>query len=57
MIDRRKVAAFTLFELVVVLAIISAMIAVVVPFVKRSNDGLKIIQQSRDVAQTIKIRD
>ena len=39
-------SAFTLFELVVVLAIISAMVAVVIPFCKRSNYGLKIKQAS-----------
>ena len=45
---------FTLFELVVVLAIISAMVAVVLPFCKRSNDGLKIKQAGSSIAQTIR---
>ena len=47
-------SAFTLFELVVVLAIISAMVAVVLPFCKRSNDGLKIKQAGSSIAQTIR---
>ncbi len=45
---------FTLFELVIVLAIISAMVAVVVPFSKRSNEGLKIKQTSSSIAQAIR---
>jgi len=47
-------AGFTLFELVVVLAIISAMVAVVLPFCKRSNDGLKIKQAGSSIAQTMR---
>lgn len=47
-------SAFTLFELVIVLAIISAMVAVVIPFAKRSNDGLKIRQHSSNIAQAIR---
>jgi len=46
--------AFTLFELIVVLTIISVMVAVIVPFAVRSNEGLKIREQSRDIAQTIR---
>ncbi|MHC4396880.1 MAG: pilus assembly FimT family protein [Planctomycetota bacterium] len=49
-----KSKGFTLFELVVVLAIISAMMAVVLPFCKRSNDGLKIKQDSRNIAQALR---
>lgn len=45
---------FTLIELIVVLAIISAMISVVLPFAGRSNEGLKIKEQGRDIAETIK---
>ena len=45
---------FTLIELMVVLAIISAMVAVVLPFCKRSNDGLKIKQASSSIAQAIR---
>jgi len=48
------VTGFTLFELVVVLAIISAMVAVVMPLVQRSNDGLKIKQAAADIAQVIR---
>ncbi|MHC5061197.1 MAG: pilus assembly FimT family protein [Planctomycetota bacterium] len=47
-------AGFTLFELVVVLAILSAMVAVVLPLVRRSNDGLKIKQAGSSIAQTIR---
>jgi len=46
--------AFTLFELVIVLAIISAMVAVIMPFAKRSNDSLKIKQHSGNIAQAIR---
>ena len=46
--------AFTLIELVVVLTIISAMVAVILPFCKRSNDSLKIRQDSSNVAQVIR---
>ncbi len=46
--------AFTFIELMVVLAIISAMVAVVLPFCKRSNDGLKIKQASSSIAQAIR---
>lgn len=46
--------AFTLFELIVVLAIISAMVAVVLPLVQRSNDGLKIKQASSSIAQAVR---
>ncbi len=45
---------FTFLELVVVLAIISAMVAVVLPFCKRSNDGLKIKQASSSIAQAVR---
>ena len=47
-------SAFTLFELVIVLAILSAMVAVVMPFAKRSNNSLKIKQASSSIAQTIR---
>ena len=50
----RNSNGFTLIELVVVLAIISAMVAVVLPFCKRSNDGLKIKQASSSIAQAIR---
>ena len=44
-------SAFTFFELVIVLAIISAMVAVVLPFCRRSNEGLKIRQAGSSIAQ------
>jgi len=47
-------AGFTLFELVVVLGILSAMVAVVLPFCKRSNDGLKIKQAGSSIAQALR---
>ncbi len=49
-----KSNGFTLIELMVALAIISAMVAVVLPFCKRSNDGLKIKQASSSIAQAIR---
>ena len=45
---------FTLFELVVVMAIISAMIAVALPLCRRSNEGLKITQDSSNIAQALR---
>ena len=51
---RQNLSGFTLLELVVVLTIISAMVAVVLPFCKRSNDGLKIRQHSSNIAQAIR---
>jgi prepilin-type N-terminal cleavage/methylation domain-containing protein len=45
---------FTLIEIVIVLAIISAMIVVVLPLCKRSNNGLQIKQDSSDIAQAIR---
>jgi prepilin-type N-terminal cleavage/methylation domain-containing protein len=50
----KRQKGFTLFELVVVLAIISAMVAVVLPFCKRSNDGLKIKQSASSIAQVLR---
>ena len=47
-------SGFTFFELVIVLAIISAMVAVVLPFCKRSNDGLKIKQAGSSIAQALR---
>jgi prepilin-type N-terminal cleavage/methylation domain-containing protein len=50
----RRAAAFTLFELVVVLAIIAALAAVVLPFSRRSNDALKMKQHSSSMAQMLR---
>jgi prepilin-type N-terminal cleavage/methylation domain-containing protein len=47
-------SAFTLFELVVVLAIISALAAMVVPFSRRSNEALKVRQHSSSIAQMLR---
>ena len=55
--DKDKIVGligFTLLELVIVLAIISGMVAVVIPFAKRSSDGLKTREQSQNMAQTIR---
>ena len=49
-----KFGGFTLFELVVVLGILSAMVAVILPFCKRSNEGLKIKQVSSSIAQAMR---
>ena len=46
--------AFTLFELVIVLAVISAMVAVVMPFCLRSNEALEIKQGCSDIAQALR---
>jgi prepilin-type N-terminal cleavage/methylation domain-containing protein len=54
MINIRIKKCFTLVELIVVLAIISIIVSVVLPFAGRSNEGLKIKEQSRDIAETIK---
>ena len=47
--DRR---AFTLFELVIVLAIIAAMVTVAVPYATRSNKALKIEHQCMSLAES-----
>lgn len=52
--ENQNLKAFTLIELVVVLAIISAMVAVVLPLCKRSNDALEIRQHSSSVAQVLR---
>ncbi len=50
----KLLSAFTLFELIIVLTIISAMALVVVPYTTNSNDHLKLKQNSLDIAETIK---
>ena len=45
---------FTLLELMVVLAIISAMMLVVIPYSRKSNDSLKLEQQSLNIYETVK---
>jgi len=45
---------FTLFELIVVLAIISAMATIIVPYANRTNNSLKIKQQALNIVETTK---
>jgi len=45
---------FTLFELIVVLVIISAMITVIVPYAGRSNESLKIKEECLNMAEAVK---
>lgn len=45
---------FTLFELIVVLVIISAMLTIVIPCATRSNEGLKAKQECLNMAAAIK---
>ena len=45
---------FTFLELIIVLAIISAMAMVLVPYATRSNESLKVKQQCLDIVETIK---
>lgn len=45
---------FTLFELVIVLAIIAAMIAVVLPYVSQRNDAMRVDGFSHDLADAIR---
>jgi len=46
-------AAFTLFELVIVLAIIAAMVTVAVPYATRSNKTFKIENQCMSLAESV----
>lgn len=47
-------SGFTLLELMVVLVIISAMIAVVLPYATRSNRGLRLEQECLSMAEAVK---
>ena len=49
-----RLSGFTLFELIIVLAIIAAMVAVIVPHATRSNDSLKIKQECLSMGEAIK---
>lgn len=51
--SRTRSHGFTLFELIVVLAIIAAMITVAIPYASRSNESLRIKQECLNVAQAI----
>ena len=46
--------AFTLVELMVVMAIIAAMLTVTLPFANRSNNALKVQQAASNIAQTLR---
>lgn len=46
--------AFTLFELIVVLAIISTMVTVILPYATRSNESLRIKQECLNIAEAVK---
>jgi len=46
--------AFTLFELMIVLVIIAAMVTVVVPYATRSNEALRTAQECLSLADTIR---
>lgn len=45
---------FTLAELVIVVAIMSALVAVTLPLGRRGNDTLQLQQHSHDIAQTLR---
>ncbi len=46
--------AFTLFELMVVLAIIAAMVTVAVPYATRSNEAMKVRQECLSLAESVR---
>lgn len=45
---------FTLLELVIVLLILSAMVTVIMPYAGRSNETLKLEQESLNIAESIR---
>jgi len=47
-------SGFTLFELVVVMAVISVMVMVAVPYASKSNEGLKLKQEGLNIAEAVK---
>jgi type II secretory pathway pseudopilin PulG len=49
-----NIKSFTLVELIIVMAIISAMITVIAPYATRSNNSLKLKEQCRNLAETAK---
>ena len=52
--DRRALrVGFTLLELIIVLAIISAMMTVILPYATRSNEGLRMEQECLNIAQAV----
>jgi prepilin-type N-terminal cleavage/methylation domain-containing protein len=52
--DKKGNYGFTLIELIIVLAIIAAMITICVPYANRSNNYLKLREQTYNIAETIK---
>lgn len=53
--DRKsKRNAFTLFELMVVLVIIAAMVTVVLPYATRSNEAMNLTQESLNLADSLR---
>ena len=53
-INKRSDTGFTLFELIVVLGIISTMLLIVLPFCKRSNTNLELKQTGNNIAQILR---
>jgi len=49
-----RCSAFTLFELMIVLVIIAAMVTVVVPYASRSNEALRATQDCLNLADSIR---
>jgi prepilin-type N-terminal cleavage/methylation domain-containing protein len=49
-----NIKGFTLVELIIVMAVISAMITVITPYATRSNNSLKLKEQCRNLAETTK---
>jgi len=49
-----KPHGFTLFELMVVLMIIAAMVTIAVPYATRSNESLKIKQECLNIAEAVR---
>jgi len=53
--DKRwQPCGFTLIELVIVLAIISAMVMVIMPYATKSNESLKLNQECLNIAETVR---
>lgn len=49
-----RTEGFTLVELLTVLVILVAMVTITIPYATRSNDGLKLDQESRNVAEAMR---
>jgi prepilin-type N-terminal cleavage/methylation domain-containing protein len=48
------VKGFTLFELIIVLMIITAMVTIAIPYATRSNKTLKMEEECRNIAEAVK---